>query len=57
MMTIREEIEYAIQEAEIMNSGASIDKIIEQAARMSNCPSNWVLDIYKEMKSEYFYIR
>jgi CRISPR/Cas system CSM-associated protein Csm2 small subunit len=56
MMTIREEIKYAIQEAEIMNSGASIDKIIEQAAQMSNCPSNWVRDIYKEMKSEYFYI-
>ena len=48
-MTVREEIEYALQESEIMNSSKDIQKIIDDAARMSKCPSNWVQDIYREL--------
>jgi hypothetical protein len=56
-MTVREEIKYALQESEMMNRGQSIDKIIEDASKMSQCPATWVREIYEELKREYIYSR
>jgi len=56
-MTVREEIKYALQESEMMNRGQSIDKIIEDASKMSQCPETWVRQIYEELKREYIYSR
>jgi len=47
-LTIKDDIIYAIKEAKLMYSNNRKD-IIENASKLSNVPTSWVIEVYNEI--------